>query len=515
MGPRYLVCGEVSGWFTAGRFLGPLAIVVGLGLLLVEPVAGLAILAAGFLVTLVMEAAALIARRRRRWIEMHDDGFTVIDSHGERHIRDEQVHSLAYSAKDNYSNGEPSGWTRLCKLWVSGESQPIELNSTFKQGHGDPVDSLLVRLIDMLEEGFNGALDHGLALAGDGWRLTKNEFYFQRGSQEQAMRLDEISAVETREGKMCVWQKGIDEPVVRLPVDGRNVWLMRNLVLPRLKTDEAAESADPNSLGRILFQRRPGMGTVVGLAIAGFVVALVGIGLLLGSSEVGGMIFGGIMMVAGPCLGIGSYACAKSNFRCHERGVYQAGMFGEKRLMYTDVASFSYGATRHYHNGVYTGTALALNFDPLPGVEGGSISYTTTVKNDDDDLDELRDFVAGVIANRMRQQLAAGHPVPWTRNMIFRPDGIEYTPSGFFGRKQTSFIPSSQYGGWNMDQGVFYLFHQGTNGAVMSEQVSEPNFYPGFFLLLSLYHSETETAEETVAAEEVGGGVASTDQGVA
>src|SRR5205823_1023511 len=104
---------------------------------------------------------------------------------------------------------------------------------------------------------------------------------------------------------------------------------------------------------------------------------------------------------------------------CHEWGVYQTGLTGEKKLMYKDVASFTYGATRNYHNGAYVGTTIALSFVPLPEANSRTVSYTASVKNQDADLDMLRDFVARVISSRMAKELNAGETVPWTKNISF------------------------------------------------------------------------------------------------
>lgn len=489
MSQRHLVRGEMSGWLTLGRVLGPLAILGGVVLLLVEPFGGGMVIAAGLLVTIILEVSAAMARAKRCWIEVSDSGFIVTDGRGTREIRDDEVHAVAYSSTTNYSNGSPSGFTRDCTLWVSKEPQPIVMKNRFKEGHGDPLGEFIQRVIDLLHDGFDAALTAGHAIEGDGWRLTQHELFFRRNGRDESLRLDEITAVESREGKMGVWRQGMDEPYAGFPVNGRNVWLLRRLVLSRLKEDEQTQPP-AGGLGRILFQRKPKPITIGLLAVLAVVLPIVGIGLIVFATETAMWVVGAGLVIAGPLCGIGSYACLKSNFRCHEWGVFQAGMTGEKRLMYSEVASFSYAATRHYHNGVYTGTQLQLNFLPLAGAKSGAISYSTQVTNEDADLEQLRDFVARVVSARMANDLAEGRPVQWTKNMIFLPEGIQYTPSGFFGKGQTQFLPHENYGGWNMDQGVFYLFERGKPKSVMSENVSEANFYPGFFLLLDLYHSE-------------------------
>jgi hypothetical protein len=190
---------------------------------------------------------------------------------------------------------------------------------------------------------------------------------------------------------------------------------------------------------------------------------------------------------------------AYMNFRCHERGVWQSQLFGQKTLRYTDVGSFQYGATRHYHNGVYTGTHLSLQFRPISPDRGPTIKYGTTTRGDDDDLDGLRDFISRAIAARMLEQFNAGEPVQWTANLEFLPEGIRYRPEGFLGRKEAKLLPFADYGGYNMNQGVLFLFARGNSKYVVSEQASADNFFPGLFLLLLLLHQPAEETEEQPA----------------
>src|SRR6185436_4840300 len=161
---------------------------------------------------------------------------------------------------------------------------------------------------------------------------------------------------------------------------------------------------------------------------------------------------------------------------------------GQKLLPYAQVATFSYSATRHYHNGAYVGTHLSMKFEPIAGFGAPRIQYGASVQVADDDLDELRDFISRQLAERMAQQLSTGTPVPWTSNLVFTREGIQYRPAGMLGigRKEPHFLPYDAYGGCNLNQGVFFLFVKGNNTAVMSEPCSAPNFFPGFYLLLNM-----------------------------
>jgi hypothetical protein len=58
-------------------------------------------------------------------------------------------------------------------------------------------------------------------------------------------------------------------------------------------------------------------------------------------------------------------------------------------------------------------------------------------------------------------------------------------------------LPFAEYGGYDLKQGVFHLFARGRTKAIMTEQAAAENFYPGFFLLLTLLH---QPATEQVAS---------------
>jgi hypothetical protein len=195
----------------------------------------------------------------------------------------------------------------------------------------------------------------------------------------------------------------------------------------------------------------------------------------------------GLVPVGIGCI-VGAVALKYMSFRCHERGVYKASLFGDKMLPYKDVGTFTYSAVRHYHNGAYVGTHLTMKFDPQAGSGSSSISYNTTVQATDDDLDELRDTISRMLAENMIQQLATNQIVPWTTNLTFQREGIQYRPAGWISRGEPQVMLYDDYGGYSMDQGVFYLFRKGEKKPITNEQTSAANFFPGFVMLLRMLH---------------------------
>ena len=489
MADRIQVRGQMSKWFHFWRVVVILGAVGGGAGFFLNPVPGGLVFIPFVLLAIWLETQAAINRRNSTWIEVQDDGFLVTDRRGERPYRDQQVHSIAYSTKNVYNNGNFGGFTRSARLWTSDQTEPLILENLIKVGTTDPLGVFLQRLQTLLRDGFNVGLDQGLALEGEGWRLTQQDVSYTQGRQSGSIAIKDIYAIEDHDGKMGIWRTGEELPVVQFPLNGRNIWILRNVLVQRITKPEASE-APASGLGRILFQRNASTSSVVIFCI--FSVMLLGGGVVMCLSnstarieDLGMGLFGTGVLIA-----FGTFAYSRGKFRCHEWGVFKAGLFGQNQLKYTDVKSFTYSATRHYHNGAYTGTMMVLTFVPISPDKGKAISFSTTVRGGDEELERLRDFISTSIATRMRRELAAGSRVDWTANIAFLPKGFEFRPSGFFGRKEAVFLPYENYGGNTMKAGVFYIFERGKDKAVMQENAATPNFFPGWFMLHQMFHQK-------------------------
>ena len=490
-----LVRGETSIWLTVGRVAGPIAALVGIMLGLLGLGWGWLIAAGGLILSVGLELYAAVERSQRTWVTNRDDGFEVADRKGTRSYRDEQVSAVALESERKVSNGEISGYKRTFSVWIEAEPEPIVMENTVKLNYNDPLADLINRLISSFAARMDSVVESGGAVAGEGWRLDRNSFIYGPPAQQEQVSLAAITAVEPFERSMCLWQQGRDDAFCRVPLKSRNAHLLPMLIGPRMKSpEERPAETSTTGLGRILFEKKPSAAWIPVCAIAGVVTIIVGIGLVAGHiiqqpDEPVLLLVGlGLVPVGIGCI-VGAVALKYMNFRCHERGVYKASMLGDKMLPYKEVATFTYSAVRHYHNGAYVGTHLTMKFDPVPGSGSPSISYNTTVQATDDDLDELRDTISGMLAENMIQQLATNQVVPWTSNLTFHREGIQYRPAGWISRGEPQFMKYDDYGGYNLDQGVFYLYFKGQQKPITNEQTSAPNFFPGFFMLLRMLHT--------------------------
>ncbi len=485
MSQPVLVRGEISWLLRWSRIIVPLCLLGTVVLLIfADRTAGILLTGLVGLIWIGLEVHTALLRAKQMWIRDTGDGFDVIDNREEFHIPDSSVTALAIKTKRNFAGGELKSVFRQFVIWSEEEEQPITLETTLVDKKPDPLATLTTRLQEQVLERSKLDLQAGHPFVGDGWRLDTQGFTWGKPAQQQSIGRNEISACEEFDGQICVWRRGQDDAVARFPTNGRNVCLLPQLLEIQPKPADAI-TEDEAGLGRILFERRP-RATPRALAyIGGGLLALMGVGLMF-APEIEAKLIGLVMAPIGVLLMVWGYSMAYSVFRCRERGVHRSGLLGQQELRYVDVGTFTYAATRHYHNGVYVGTHIGLHFIPLPEVKAAKINYSTTIMNEDSSLDELRNFIARAIAAKMATRLAAGETVPWTKNLTFLPNGIEYRPQGFLGRKNVQNLGFDEFGGQAMEQGVFYLFRQGEKKPIMSEPVSAPNFFPGYFLLLML-----------------------------
>jgi hypothetical protein len=498
MSQRLLVRGELSWWVHAGRIAGALALIGGVSAAIGFRLGwGWLAALAGVALWLPLESIAWRARLVRTWLIDGGDSFLVEDRRGQRVVRDERVVALALASKRRLNNGTLDSVWRTFQIWTDDLPEPIVMQAAVRVNESDPLAELINRLHDGLAARLNEQLDRGGTAEGDGWHLSRTLLTIGRAPRDQQLYVQDVTAVEVYDGQMCVWRRGQDEAAARLPMAGRNVWLLPALLLPRIaaQQDDRSESS-ASGLGRVLFQRKPNAGVVYGLLLAAIACLATGPTLFVTMPRAeDGTIWMLVLVAVGLILLISGLWLAFQAFRCHERGVWQQNLLGQKLLRYEDVGSFTYQAMDHYHNGIYTGTHLTLLFKPLNPSAGRPVRFNTSVRGDDEDLDSLRDSISRIIAARMLAQWEAGAVVPWTANLSFVREGIAYRPGGLLGRKDAQLLPFAAYGGHNLQEGVFYLFRAGDKKPICTEQTSVENFYPGWFLLLALLHAPADDDE--------------------
>ena len=439
--------------------------------------------------------------RRRQWVRLEADGFTLIDRQGEADYEDAQVRSLTLRLKQNFSEGVEQSVTRTLLIWLDtddaedGELTQLEFKSTFKPGVVDPLSVLIDRLSKQVCDRARELLSDGSTFSGDGWVLKRQNLVIAAKPEPLHCPLNDIEATGVVDQKLCLWRRGLDEVWGRINIDSVNAYVLKWLIDERLaeRPSESESARTGDGLGRVIFERKSRSSTIIVLALGIFALLLLGLGLVIGgfndkqNADRIGLIAGGLGALLGAlaCL-LGIIHCRRFVFRCHQYGLVKRGLGGEKVLRYEHVESFTYHATRHFHNGVYTGTIFMLDFEPNAEHKSQRIKYSVTLRQSDEELNNLRDQVSSIIGQRMRQDVLAGCHVKWTPAIAFHGVSLVYTPVGFIARKAPEAIPLAEIELYKMDQGQCQLFRKGQKKAVINESMHAKNFFPGFHCMLSL-----------------------------
>lgn len=477
------------------RGLGALALICGVMLAVAQNEAGVWSSIGGVIAFVISELCAWQHRSAQMWLEDDGEAWTVTDNRGSRDYSDRDVEACCLVYRDVYSNGEHQGVCRELRLWLDGESQPLVIATSIPLAQVDPIADFVKRIVERAKQEAEAALEHGRSIHGAGWSLNAAALTLERGGDSIPYRLDQLESVDSIDKHVCVWSIDEEQPIARIPETSQNATLLAMLLSERLaarptKRDTIAEG----DLGRVIFERKPSIGLVVVMYLAAVVLLIVSPLILLGADQDDRWFAVGAFVISFACA-VWAIYLQTYQFRCYAAGVVVRSIFGHGQIFYKDVGRFTYSAVRHYHNGAYTGTHLSLVFDPkTPGV-GQRINYSTSVQHADEALDNLRDHIARVIAADMATQLQAKKEVAWTDNITFFEDGFEFRPAGWVGRKEWQELAYSDVRGFDLQQGEFYLWKNGQEKPVFSESISAANFFPGFYLLVTLFSPpETEQA---------------------
>ena len=448
----------------------------------------------GFALVFALLAFFLYQRitARRLTVLSTADGFVTFDRGGEREYFDADATDIATAFTRRYSNGVLKGYTRKAtiEVEVDGVRRDLVFQYPTNLNEADPLGDLFERLVNRLAGVAREDLDAGRPVAGDGWQLDRQGLRVGDGADAEPYPYDTLAASGVVDDKVCVWERGKAHASVKIPSSGRNAFLLAMMLGERISKRADADKPDvtEDGLGRIIFERDKSVGTAKMVAFVIFGIVLIGVGAsMLFSGVNGGLGVGKLWVVAigAPVGGIALVVYAVTNrvnvFRCHELGVARINPRGRKELKYGEVGEFTFAAVRQYHNGAYTGTTMTLTFTPRVEADADAITYKTTVKGDDAEVENLRDFVANVLSARMLADVQAGRSVPWTPLATFQPDGLEVRPK----KKRAGeprLVPYGELTNFGFKDGWLTLWGRGDK-PVLQEITSAGNFFPGFALL--------------------------------
>jgi hypothetical protein len=431
---------------------------------------------------------ALVISKRSLWhICLFENGAQVKTKAGtQTEILFEELAAISHQPKPHYANGVYAGVRHILQLWRKQDSpkQPFaEIDCYIKEKKNQGEAEAMQALADMA----SGTIGERLEKVVEGGGRVKSPGGLQLDAHSlhyggKSLALDDIVETGVFDGKFCVWQKGDDFASLKLNPAEANILPIMAIVARHLaKREEQQGEPQGGGLGRILFERRQSkvLGWILLVIAIPLVLALVGIPLIYFAR---GLIRG--------------------YFRCHERGVSRRFAGKETSLLYTQVASFVYSATRMYYNGAYTGTSLVMNFMTEDPRKTPPIKYSTSVRNVDEDLDELREQIAAVVAQRLLRAYAETNTFEWTKELHVTADGFRYRKPKLIGKGEWQTMSFADYQGFDIQEGTFHLFAKDGEKSVFHCSISEPNFFPGLHALAAIIEPESDEELEPEPAVE-------------
>ncbi|MDY3556980.1 hypothetical protein R5W24_006162 [Gemmata sp. JC717] len=443
------------------------------------------------------------------WLAPTAVGFAYFDGRSTHALGYTDVIDLGFTERSVPTQGPPIVRRAIrLELALAGGPETVRLEQWVNGDAADPLGPALRAALAAVVGRDRAALERGETVTGEGWRLDRSRLSLETPAGERAIALTDVEAVERVDAAVCVWVRGEPEPVCKLPGARRGAARLEGLLLD-LRSDrlpataperDRDQLAPDGGLGRVVFARDSIFDAVslwgrVALALVALLIGLAltahGLRSVLlkrdDSSDRAALFAGPLLLVGAVWGGVWLWANQRTSFTCYARGVVHRTWRGVRTLYYRDIGAFTYSGTRTFVNGGYAGTEVRLAFEPFDSAGGPPVRYRATFKFNDEQLDNLRDFISRTIAGHLLDRLHRGECVPWTSQLTFTAEGLAIRRDE--GRGETAprrVVPYDQFAKHEFKDGVFYLTASGPFDRPVSEPVAQRNFFPGFYLFLLL-----------------------------
>lgn len=400
---------------------------------------------------------------------LHEKGLVLSRRNTDQALAFTQVEHFTLLEKSMLNNGKHAGLLRTLTLaWAGGE---VRFAQFAAPDTDDAFAPLLSQLLRQLADSAEMKLKAGASLRGTDWALDSHGLSLKGQAH---VRLKDLAGVGSFENRVSFWRPGEELPFFSVPEASPNARLL-GMLAQRQMAERERPMAGP--LGRVLFQRKMSTGSkvfswgVVACLILGGLTMAITQGLEHHWSNA--LLFPFIAWGLAALLGIYTLG----SFRVHELGVAQTAFFRTKTLRYSELISFQFGATRHYHNGAYTGTSMNMTFTPGAGAE--AIAHSQTVRGNDTDLDSLREQVSAMVSRHLLERLSRGEEVQWGTHARFTPAGLVVRESKLFGKGAERLAAYDEGLRYRIADGSFHLFIGDEKKSAMTLECGADNFYPG------------------------------------
>ncbi len=435
--------------------------------------------------------AGLVLWRReagRATVQIYERGFSFSRWGKTRIFPFDEVVSVCLRDTEEHVNGVPQGRRR--RLRLRSQSARLKLDSALSYDQPDELGAWLRALLEALGDAAARRLDGGRTLEGQGWKLSA--MGLQTG-RERALPISGLAAVGTihasesrlRE-KIAVWRAGEAEPFFSVGAETANALILEDVLSRRIAAETPADTGatgpESTGFGRLVFERRVSRVAIGIAAVLGAGLAISGLVLLAAVGELSGI---GVLMLA---LGLGVTAIALlvtiNRLRCYERAVVRRTVLSTRTVAFDQVERMSYRTVDQYLNGAYVGTNVTITLAPINAKR--KLKFSATVKGGADDLESLRNYVAGRIAERLYARLQVEGEIAWGSKAWISRRGLRFNRRKLTGRTEELRVDFSDRLRTDVVQGKFRLFVPARKKPIFTLACGGDNFYPGLFLFQRL-----------------------------
>lgn len=444
-------------------------------------------------------------RSRRRWVQITEAGFVVTDRRGVREYNDSDVSSISLELRMKAGLGDANTCTRTCRLSLEspGGRQSVEMVNRFLEGYPDPLDLLIRRILKELYLRAKRTVERGGSFAGEGWVLERQALLISRGREVREFPLADLVVVDVHDNAVCIWKRDQAEPAIRIPVQAANAHVLKRFLSVQFakRPESDAPQSSGHELGRVLFERRMSRSEIVlwsillrGLSVGTvlFVSSLIVAKLPIWKSALLSTALGTLFML--PLL------LQPVSFCCHEFGVRQTRRLRrEKRIRFADMNAFTYIARRR--DQVYAQRQFKFIFVSYAPGNHERITYTTTLRSEDPELNHMWELVCQSMASRILADVTAGRTVVWTSNVRFVPGGVDYRTAGLLGLKPALFLSFADVERFEIIGGRLHVWEKGRKKPVFNSDIEERNFYPGLLVFSAMQERHAQNSPPAPLAD--------------
>lgn len=190
--------------------------------------------------------------------------------------------------------------------------------------------------------------------------------------------------------------------------------------------------------------------------------------------------------------------------RFHEHGAVRSTLLRRITIAYDEAIAIQHRLARKISSGVHTGTIVSISFWTDDGRriswrgqyrERSTSNPADTGFTGHDELDEVRDTLSNLIADRMADTLLAGSPIPWTSGALLTATGLAPCRGRFKGQT----IPYRDIARTASAQGSFTIYRANERRRIAVLNPDEPNFLPGLILFKRLCEMSAATSQSAAA----------------